>query len=40
MTIFDCSGAKGALSTGSVKAVVVAVAGGRHVDRPGAAPSG
>ena len=40
ITIFDCSGVNGALSAGSVKLVVVAVAAGRQVPRPGAAPSG
>jgi hypothetical protein len=30
MTIFDCSGANGALFAGSVNEVVVAVAAGRH----------
>ena len=30
ITIFDCSGANGALLAGSVNVVVVAVAAGRH----------
>jgi hypothetical protein len=38
--MYDCSGANGALSSGSVKLVVVAVALGRQFVRPGLAPSG
>ncbi len=40
MTMYFCSGVKGALSTGSVKLVVVALAFGRQLARPGAVPSG
>lgn len=40
ITIFEFSGANGALSGGSVNDVVVAVAAGRQVERPGAAPNG
>ena len=44
ITMYFCScvaaALKGALSAGSVKLVVVAVALGRQLARPGAAPSG
>ena len=40
MTMYFWSGANGALSNGSVKLVVVALAFGRQLPSPGAAPSG
>ena len=40
ITMYCWTGANGALSTGSVKLVVVAVAAGRQLVSPGFAPSG